>query len=233
MGHLFIDEFDKALSEELGALLGSMQHGWFGVEKATLKAPYVPAKTVITALANPRGDYWHSIIPNRIKEQLPFASLALLTRFHLIVIIRRPDLKEFAEISRHQINAGMKDLPHNKLAPDEVELWHQLVHYLRRVRITHYEHPGKSDAMISSFTTAAYHQDRRWKLAIPISPRLNDGMLRISMAYAKSQLRDTVTIKDTIRSILLTAETLEPCGLDVQDTFKAVKKNTGIEIKGE
>jgi hypothetical protein len=51
------------------------------------------------------------------------------------------------------------------------------------------------------------------------------------MSYAKAQLRDTVTIKDTIRAILLTAETLQPCGLDVEDAFKAVKKSTGVIIE--
>jgi len=231
MGHLFIDEFDKAPAQEAGALLGSMQHGWFGIEKASIRVPVVPAKAVITALANPRGDYWRSVHPRMIKEQLPFESLALLTRFHLIVVIRRPDVKEFSDISMHQIDAAQKDLPHNKFTEEDKPMWNMFVHYVRRMRINHYEHPQKSDTMISTFTTAAYQQDRKFKLAIPISPRLNDGILRISMSYAKAQLRDTVTIKDTIRAILLTAETLQPCGLDVEDAFKAVKKSTGVIIE--
>lgn len=230
MGQLFVDEFDKAPAQEAGALLGSMQHGWFGIEKASLKVPVVPAKVVITAMANPRGDYWRSVHPSIIKQQLPFESQALLTRFHLIVIIRRPDVKEFAAISKHQIDAGMKDMPHNKLDDNDKSMWNMYVHYLRRIRITHYEHPTKSDTMISAFTTSAYMQDKKFKLAIPISPRLNDGILRMAMAYAKSQLRDTVTIKDTIRAILLTAETLDPCGLDVTETFRAIKKASGVEV---
>jgi DNA replicative helicase MCM subunit Mcm2 (Cdc46/Mcm family) len=231
MGQVFVDEFDKAPAAEAGALLGSMQHGWFSVEKATLKVPVVPAKTVITALANPLGDYWRSTHPVQIKRQLPFTSQALLTRFHLIVIIRRPDVKEFEAISKHQINAGMTELAHNALTDDDKRMWDIFVHYLRRVRINHYEHPQKSDQMITAFTTNAYQQDKKFRLAIPISPRLNDGILRISMAYAKSQLRETVTIKDTIRSIMLTAETLMPCGLDVAESFKAVKKSSGIPIE--
>jgi DNA replicative helicase MCM subunit Mcm2 (Cdc46/Mcm family) len=105
------------------------------------------------------------------------------------------------------------------------------VHYLRHVRITHFENPNKTDAMITAFNTSAYDQDKRFRLAIPISPRLNDGIFRMSMAYAKSQLRDTVTMKDVVRAILLTAETLRPCGLDCEAAFKAVKKKSGVKIE--
>jgi DNA replicative helicase MCM subunit Mcm2 (Cdc46/Mcm family) len=233
MGQLFVDEFDKAPAVEAGALLGSMQHGWFGIEKATLKVPMVPARTVITALANPRDDYWHSIIPAQIKQQLPFSSLALLTRFHLIVILRRPDLKEFESISDHQIAAEMKSLPHNKFTDEDMSMWNMYVHYLRRVRITHFEHPSKSQEMITAFNATAYRQDKKYQMAIPISPRLNDGILRVAMAYAKSQLRDTVTIKDTARALLLAAETLAPCGLDVDEAFKAVKRRTKVDLRGD
>jgi DNA replicative helicase MCM subunit Mcm2 (Cdc46/Mcm family) len=230
MGQLFVDEFDKAPAVEAGALLGSMQHGWFGIEKASLKVPMVPAKTVITALANPRDDYWHSIIPAQIRQQLPFSSQALLTRFHLIVIIRRPEVKEFEAISGHQIEATMKGISLNRLSDEDLQMWKIYVHYLRRVRISHFQNPQKSEDMIKTFNTAAYVQDRKFQMAIPISPRMNDGILRIAMAYAKSQLRDTVTIKDTVRALLLAAETLAPCGLDVDAAFKAVKRKTKIEI---
>lgn len=233
MGHLFVDEFDKAPAQEAGALLGSMQHGWFGVEKATIKVAMVPARTIISALANPLGDYWRSTLPAQIKRQLPFASQALLTRFHLIVIIQRPGVKEFSEISKHQIQSEMDDISHNDLTPEDKTMWDIFVHYLRRMKIHSYENPRITDDMITAFTTAAYQQDRKFKLAIPISPRLNDGILRIAIAYAKSQLRTTVTIKDTIKAILLTAETIIPCGLDVSDTFKAVKKATKIQIEVE
>jgi DNA replicative helicase MCM subunit Mcm2 (Cdc46/Mcm family) len=231
MGQLFVDEFDKAPAQEAGALLGSMQHGWFGVEKATIKVPMVPAKVAIAALANPQGDYWRSVHPAQIKQQLPFTSQALLTRFHLIVIVRRPDVREFEAISKHQIEAGMKGLAHNKLSGEDIDMWHLYVGYLRHVRIEHFENPVKGDQMITAFNTSAYDQDRRFKLAVPISPRLNDGILRMSMAYAKSQLRDTVLIKDIVRAILLTAETLAPCGLDCEAAFKAVKKKSGVKIE--
>lgn len=233
MGQVFIDEFDKAPAQEAGALLGSMQHGWFGIEKATLKIPMVPAKTVVSALANPKGDYWRSIHPAQIKQQMPFESQALLTRFHLILIVQRPSLKEFEAITRHQINSTMKDLTHNDLDANDLSMWSLYVKYLRTVRITTWENPAKTQDMITAFTKSAYEQDRKFQLAIPISARLNDGIERIAMAFAKSRLDDVVKIKDTVRALLLVADTLAPCGLDVDTAFKRVKKATQVEIKGE
>jgi DNA replicative helicase MCM subunit Mcm2 (Cdc46/Mcm family) len=229
-GQLFIDEFDKAPAQEAGALLGSMQHGWFGVEKASLKVPSVPAKVAISALANPKGDYWRSIHPRMIKQQLPFESQALLTRFHIILVVQRPDVKTFEAISRHQLNAGMRGLSHVDFSGDDLNMWKLFVGYLRTLRITHWENPVKIQDMITAFTKSAYQQDRKFQLAIPISPRLNDGIERIAIAYAKARLDDTVRIKDTVRALLLVADTLAPCGLDVESAFKEVKKKTKVDM---
>jgi DNA replicative helicase MCM subunit Mcm2 (Cdc46/Mcm family) len=231
MGHLFIDEFDKAPAQEAGSLLGSMQHGWFGVEKATLKVPMVPSRTVISALANPKGDYWHTIHPKQIKRQMPFESQALLTRFHLVLIVQRPDVKQFEAISRHQINSFMKDVGHNAFEGNDKDIWNMYVRYLRTVRVTHWENPAKIQDMITAFTKSAYEQDKKFQLAVPISPRMNDGIERIAMAYAKARLDDTVRVKDTVRALLLMADCLFPCGLDVDEAFKRVKKSTKIEVR--
>jgi DNA replicative helicase MCM subunit Mcm2 (Cdc46/Mcm family) len=233
MGQLFIDEFDKAPAQEAGALLGSMQHGWFGVEKASLKVPMVPARVAISALANPKGDYWRSIHPKMIKAQLPFESQALLTRFHLVLVVQRPDVKEFEAISRHQLDAGMKELAHNDFDAEDRDMWTMYVRYLRTVRILHWENPAKIQDMITAFTKSAYEQDRKFQLAVPVSPRLNDGIERIAMAYAKSRLSDTVSIRDTVKALLLVADTLQACGLDVDTAFKRIKRATKVNMEGE
>lgn len=229
-GTLFLDEFDKTPPSEGMSLLSAMQHGWIGISKATIKVPFCPAKIAVAAMANPLGDYWRSVHPKIIREQLPFRSQALLTRFHLILIVRRPDVKEFQAISMHQLDADMKGMAHNAFAEGDQEMWQQYVYYLRRVKISAWENPKRQQEAISAFTKSAYEQDHKFQLAIPISPRLNDGIERIAMAFAKSDFDTTVKIADTVKALKLTAQTLEPCGLDTDKATKAVLKAAKIDV---
>ncbi len=228
MGCIYLDEFNLLPTTDAGALLSVMQNQLFSITKAFLKATNVPAKLSIVALANPKGYYWQSNHPQYIKDHIPFEDKALLTRFHLVFIILSPSVEEFQKISRHQIRYRV-GLVNNVFTRSEVELWRKYVEHVRRLKITGWEHIGRAQRLISNFSTYAYRQHHRHRLAIPISARLNEGIANIAEAYARANLRTVVTSRDVAKAILLEAKTLGMIGLDVEAAIKAAKKGLKFE----
>jgi hypothetical protein len=51
-GTPYLDEAEQLKVEEIGALFGAMQHGWFSEEKASVKVSYIPARVGVVFLAN-------------------------------------------------------------------------------------------------------------------------------------------------------------------------------------
>jgi len=231
MGHVMIDEFNRIPPEDTGAVLASMQHGFFGVEKAWLKVERVPARAPITAMANPFPEYFKGVSVEQIRRQIPIQSGALLTRFHFILIILRPTVEEFEEITDHQIRAKRMGTPKCSFDDRERILWRDFVEYQRRRSIYAWAHPQKFQRMIKSFVSECYRQDFKLKrLAIPISPRMTEGMIATCENVAKAQMRTIVTNADVSRSVKLLAYALEPSGLDVALAFKKVKDATGVDL---
>ena len=220
-GAAFIDEFNLTKPEDAAAVLSTMQDGFFSVDKAFLKVPYVPAKVSIVAMANPLGDYWVSSNPHQVRRQIPFHSLALLTRFHLIYIVLRPSVEEFGEISAHQLKfwMGRETCSFNER---EVELWRDAVEYLRRLKVGWVRGKGLKRRVIASFTRECYRQERRGGLAVPVSPRINEGISALSEAFARANMRSEVWMHDVIRSISLVANSLIPCGLSIDAVKRKV-----------
>lgn len=229
-GEIFLDEGEQLHTEEIGALYGAMQHYWFSEEKASLKVPVIPARDGVAMLANPEGDYWRTISPNSIKAQIPFKSTAFLTRFNLIYIVASPSVERFRAISHHQMQASIKGTEANDMNEKDVDNWKLFCNYMKNLVVNQWENPQKQEDAITEFTSAAYQQYRRHSVAVPISPRLTDGARKIATAYAKSRFDDTIRVKDTVKTLIVLAEVLSPCGLDADKCFKAVKKATKLDI---
>ena len=226
MGCAIIDEFNLCPSTEAAAVLSTMQHSYFGIEKAFLKVDYVPAKCSIIALANPSGDYWLSSNPHQIRRQMPLRSLALLTRFHLVFILLRPSLEEFGEISRHMLKFRMGK-ESCSFDDREKELWRDAVLYLRYLRPAWTRGKGLKRRVIAEFTKECYRGERRGGIAVPVSPRLNEGVSALAEAFARANLRSEVWMRDVVKSAFMVANSLTPCGLNID----AVKKKVAEVLK--
>lgn len=223
VGTAVIDEFNLIPTTDASAVLASMAQQWFSIDKAFLKVPYVPSKLSVIGMANPRGDYFLSSSPHQIKRQIPFQSLALLTRFNLVFIVLRPEIKEFEEISVHQLRYRMG---RETCTFDEKELglWRDAVLFLRHLRPSWTRGKGFKRRLIAVFTTEAYREDKKGRLAVPVSPRLNEGISNLAEAYAKANMREEVYVRDVIKAIALVARSLTPCGLDVERAMERVAK---------
>lgn len=223
VGTAIIDEFNWIPATDASAILATMAQQWFSIDKAFLKVPYVPSRLSVIGMANPRGDYFLSSSPHQIRRQIPFQSLALLTRFNLVFIVLRPEIKEFQEISEHQLRyrMGRDTCTFNE---KELGLWRDAVLLLRHLRPGWTRGKSFKRRLIAVFTTEAYREDRRGKLAVPVSPRLNEGISNLAEAYAKANMREEVYVRDVIKAIALVARSLTPCGLDVERAMERVAK---------
>ena len=85
-------------------------------------------KTKILATANPIGDKFRGTKIDYLKRHLPFDA-ALLSRFHLIFIIKKPSAKEFVEITKKiiayefllkRVEELQKELNRNR---EEIDKW--------------------------------------------------------------------------------------------------------------
>jgi len=223
IGAAYIDEFNLTQPEDAAAVLSTMQDGYFSVDKAFLKADYVPAKVSIVAMANPRGDYWISANPHQVRRQMPFRSLALLTRFHLIYIVLRPSVAEFGEISEHQLkfHMGMDSCSFDER---ERELWKSAVLMLRHFRPKWGGRTKIKRRVISAFTMEAYRQEKRRGIAIPVSPRLNEGVSNLAEAFARANMREDIRMRDVMDAIRLVVNSLIACGLDPNPVKKRIEE---------
>jgi DNA replicative helicase MCM subunit Mcm2 (Cdc46/Mcm family) len=221
IGAAYIDEFNLTRSDDAAAVLSTMQDGYFSVDKAFLKADYVPAKVSIVAMANPRGDYWISANPHQIRRQMPFRSLALLTRFHMIYIVLRPSVEEFGEISEHQLKFHM-GLDSCSFDERERELWKSAVNMLRHFKPTWAGRTKMKRRLIAAFTMEAYRQEKRRGVAIPVSPRLNEGVSHLAEAFARASMNEKIRMRDVMEAIRLTTNSLIDCGLDPNPVKKRI-----------
>ncbi|PLW80480.1 hypothetical protein C0585_02180 [Candidatus Woesearchaeota archaeon] len=101
-----IDELNLMKQEDRASLYNAMEKGFITYDKAN-KHLKIDARVSILATANPKGDKFAGWMIDTLKKQLPFDS-ALLTRFHLMFIVRKPDIDEFVEITKHILKGDKK-----------------------------------------------------------------------------------------------------------------------------
>ena len=182
-----IDELNLMKQEDRASLYNAMEKGFITYDKGK-KHVKIDADVCILATANPKGDKFAGWIVETLKKQMPFDS-ALLTRFHLIFLLRKPDMKEFLNITRHIIK-GEKKKEHeaNRLFIRE---------YVRHAREIEVTLPKNFEEEIVKFIEGLKSNESKY--LIEISPRLVVGFIRLVKASARMDLRKYVTGVDIDR----------------------------------
>jgi len=103
-----IDELNLMEDKDRAALYNAMEKGFLTYDKAGKHYKF-DARVKIIATANPKGDKFVGWTLETLKKQLPFDT-ALLSRFHLVFLIRKPDIEKFVEISRKIIGQAYRQL---------------------------------------------------------------------------------------------------------------------------
>lgn len=92
-----IDELNLMKPKDMAALYNAMEKGFITFDKGG-KHEQLPARVRVCATANPSGDTFIGKSTEAIRKQIPFED-ALLSRFHLVFVVRKPTEEEFAEIT--------------------------------------------------------------------------------------------------------------------------------------
>ncbi|MFW6450179.1 MAG: ATP-binding protein [Nanoarchaeota archaeon] len=178
-----IDELNLMESKERASLYNAMEKGFVTYDKAGSHYKF-DARVRVLSTANPKGDKFSGKDIDALKKQLPFDP-ALLSRFHLVFLIRKPDIKQFMNITKSIIRRKTTDK--NK---DE-EFIREYVSYAEKIEVTV---PKEFENEIMQFVEEIKkHED---KYLIEVSPRLVLGFLRLAMASARMRLESKVKKED-------------------------------------
>ena len=103
-----IDELNLMKDEDMASLYNAMEKGFISYDKGGNHYRF-DARVKVLATANPKGDSFKANNIEKLKKQLPFDP-ALLTRFHLVYIIKKPGAKEFKKITEKIISDEKSEL---------------------------------------------------------------------------------------------------------------------------
>ena len=182
-----IDELNLLKNEDRASLYNAMEKGFITYDKAS-KHVKVDADISILATANPKGDKFAGWMIETLKKQLPFES-ALLSRFHLMFLIRKPDMTEFLEIAKHILKGTKKkEFEANK------RFVREYIDYARQIEV---KLPSDFEKEITDFIKEL--KDNESDYLVEISPRLVIGFVRLVKASARMNLRKYVTSIDLMR----------------------------------
>jgi len=179
-----IDELNLLPEKERGSLYNAMEKGFVTYAKGTVKTTH-DAKVRVVATANPKGDKFIGRDVKFLRQQIPFDS-ALMSRFHLIFIMRLVSKAEFEEITSSIV--GQRG---QKVSQADIDFVRRYVEETEEIQV---DFPKKFEEKIVKWTTQVKEQED--KLLISVSPRLVVGVVRIAQAHARMHLRREVSQAD-------------------------------------
>ncbi len=178
-----IDELNLMKEADRAALYNAMEKGFVSYHKAG-KNDTMDARISVLATGNPKGDRFVGRVVDVLRSQLPFDS-ALLTRFHLVFLVRKPDIKRFLEITKRIVTS---DIPKR---PNDSAFVKNYISYARDLNV---EFPSSFEKQVVAFARSL--KEREKQFIVEISPRIVVGIIKLAKASARMELRDKVTIQD-------------------------------------
>ncbi|MFC1647998.1 AAA family ATPase [Nanoarchaeota archaeon] len=186
-----IDELNLMKERDRAGFLNAMEKGFVTYDKAN-KHIQVKADIKVLATANPKGDRFAGWIIETLKKQLPFDP-ALLSRFHLVFLIKRPDVEGFVKITK-KIISGEKE----KTSEAEAAFVKDYIAHVNKLKVVFNK---QLEPMITSFVEELKNDEE--KFLIEISPRLVVGIVRLAKASARLNMRSEVNQDDVVKVLSL------------------------------
>lgn len=192
-----IDELNLMKKEDYAGLYNAMEKGFVTYDKAGKHYKF-DARVKILATANPKGDSFEGTTIKELKKEIPFDS-ALLTRFHLTFVIRKPDLKQFKEIA----SSILSEQKQTKPKPDDTNFIKNYLQHTQKI-----EKIGFSKAnQLRVLNLAEELKKAEDSYLVEISPRFVIGIMRLCKALARMELRSDVDKTDIerVREIIISS----------------------------
>ena len=208
-GLAIIDEFDKMKSEDRSALHEVMEQQTASISKAGVAAT-LNTRTAIIAIANPTYGRYDPF--KNLTENISSIPIPLLTRFDMIFVVRDiPEKERDQKIARHIISS------HNKNPILQKDTHMDIETFAKYLRIAKYKDPVLS--LDAKEKIIEYYLKMRninnQESGYTITPRQLEGLIRLTVARAKSLLKDTADEYDADRAIYLLEEMFKSSGVDV------------------
>lgn len=181
-----IDELNLMKVQDRAALYNAMEKGFVTYDKGG-KHEQLDAKIRVIATANPKGDKFVGQSAAILKKQLPFAQ-ALLSRFHLVFLIRKPGKEELTTITRQIVTHNKQ-----KLRKPDIDF---IKHYIKWTNKS-ITFPKKFEPMVVNFIEDLFEDQN--KFLVEIGPRTVVGIMRMAEAYARMQGKDEVSQEDLLK----------------------------------
>ncbi|PIN79724.1 hypothetical protein COV16_02680 [Candidatus Woesearchaeota archaeon CG10_big_fil_rev_8_21_14_0_10_34_8] len=179
-----IDELNLLKQENYGALYNAMEKGFITYDKKG-KHLKLDARIRLLATANPKGDKFTGKTIKELQKQIPFDQ-ALLSRFHLVFLVKRPDTYQFLKITDKILKQKNKSI-----TKTDLEFLKSYICYAEQLKVTL---PDIYHQQIVSFVHDLKKKEQHGLL--DISPRLVVGIKRMAMARARMCLREKVSQED-------------------------------------
>ncbi|MCA9477727.1 MAG: hypothetical protein KC535_01105 [Nanoarchaeota archaeon] len=186
-----IDELNLMKKNDRAALYSAMEKGFITYNKGGNNKK-ITSEVRVQATANPTGDRFVGKSLSILKQQLPFDS-ALLTRFHLVFVIRQPSTQELVNIAKKIIRSSSI-----KLRQEDIDYVKSYVAHANKIAVAfdkRFEH------LIADFIATA--KENESKYLVEIGPRTVHGIMRLAQAYARIELRSKVIESDVKKAIEL------------------------------
>jgi len=192
-----IDELNLIKKDDLGSLYNAMEKGYVTYDKGGKHIRF-DAKVSVLATANPRYSQFLGKSAEQLKKELPFEA-ALLTRFHLVFFVRKPNLEKFMKITKKILQKDDTTNEHDKSLMKD---------YVTFAKQGTAELPKELEGRILDFV-AKIKKDEN-KFMVEVNPRMVLGIVRLCKASALMELRDKVTEADVKRVLKIFEESLYP-----------------------
>ncbi len=188
-----IDELNLMATDDRASLYNAMEKGFITYDKGG-KHEKFSADVRVLATANPKGDKFDGGTPAKLKKQLPFAP-ALLSRFHIVFLVLRPDEEQFVDIARKIVRGTPKKDSHEFLTA-----------YIAHATKQDVRFPKRLEKRVTDAARAIKRKEKQ--LLIEVSPRIVKGIIGFSKASARCELRGTVKESDVERVLTILGDSL-------------------------
>jgi replicative DNA helicase Mcm len=180
-----IDELNLMKEENRAGLYNAMEKGFVTYDKGGAHERF-DSRCRVLATANPIGDTFTGKNVDKLKKELPFDS-ALLTRFHLVFMIRKPDLEKFKKIAEKIVAQKKQDL-----IEGDIFLIKSYIDYTMSLDVSDIDKPLQQK--IVAFVTELKKNESKY--LTEISPRQIIGIMRMCKALARLRAKDKADNSD-------------------------------------
>ncbi|MFH1127185.1 MAG: ATP-binding protein [archaeon] len=188
-GIALIDELNLMKKEDRAGLYNAMEKGFITYDKGGHHYRF-DARCSILASANPAKDKFAGKTKKEIEKQIPFDP-ALLSRFHLIYIIKEADIKQFMEITD-----GVLDEKKHRASPDDMQF---IKRYIEQSKSIDVEFIKDYNDMIKKFIAEV--KEKEDHMLVDVTPRFVIGLKRLIEASARIEMRKKVEKEDVWRAM--------------------------------